>query len=180
LKELTLPFIGRSATASGEDALLGILFGTGSNSKMQAVTQYCDANNYRTSYLPKEMEKLTITRPASQLGYGALYGCTMLKEVTIPSTVQGLGEKALYGCNGLTHIYSHWAFPPTAYDNTTFSSVIKFLCKLHVPVGSKQYYSVANGWKEFFSPVDNIEEEAAVTLIARSLPKYGGEIAGLL
>jgi len=42
--------------------------------------------------------------------------------------------------------------------------------------GSRNYYSTADGWKEFF----NFEEEAAVTIVALPLPFYGGVINGRL
>ena len=178
LEELTLPFIGLTPTSTGIEATLGVLFGTSSGTGLQAVQQYYNATQSKTYYIPTSLKKLTITRPATQIGYGALYNCTMLKEVTIPSTVRGVGEKALYGCSGLEHIYSHWANPPAAYANSTFDGVNKFGCILHVPVGSKIKYSheQAKGWNEFF----DIQEEAAVTIVARPVPLYGGIIGGNL
>jgi len=298
LTELTLPFVGTSAAATGQNATLGRLFGTTSNSEMQAVRQYYTSNNNNTTYyLPKNLKKITLTSPCSKLSYGAFYNCNMLEEIVLPnsltdigtnafygctpkkvttpvvisdlftsgledltitstcssipsgalaackslqeltlpfigtshanptplstlfsgavpttltkltlvrtsteiqiadnalsgcsnlteltlsSNVKGLGENALYGCSGLRHIYSHWAYPPVAYNNSTFQGVNKFTCTLYVPMGSKQYYSVADGWNEFFSPVDNIQEEAAVNITAHSVPRYGGVINGLL
>ena len=178
LTELTLPFIGTSASPSEENATLGVLFGTSSNSDMQAVVQFYNATKSKTYYMPKTLKKLTITRPATQIAYGALYGCNMLEELTIASTVRGVGEKALYGCNSLEHIYSQWANPPAAYNNSTFEGVNKYACILHVPVGSKNKYAGADGWKEFY--IDNIQEEAAVAITARPLPLYGGIIDGVL
>ncbi len=180
LKELTLPFVGLTATSSGVDATLGVLFGASSATGTKAVTQYYSTTASITRYIPTSLEKLTITQPCTQIGYGALYGCSMLKQVTIPSTVRGVGEKALYGCSGLEHIYSEWANPPSAYANNTFEGVNKFNCVLHIPVGSKVKYSSvqAPGWNEFF--IDNIQEEAAVTITAQPVPLYGGIIDGTL
>jgi len=178
LKELTLPFVGTSANATGADGILGALFGTSSAST--AITQYYGSGSSENGKyaIPQTLEKLTVTRPATQIGYGALYNCNMLKEVTIPSTVRGLGEKALYGCSGLENIYSEWANPPAAYNSSTFAGVNKFACIVHVPIGSKTKYSLADGWKEFY--IDNIQEEAAVTIIAQPVPLYGGIISGTL
>ena len=92
--------------------------------------------------------------------------------------MHGLGEKALYGCSGLEHIYSHWANPPSAYTESTFDGVNKYACTVHIPVGSKGKYSGANGWKEFY--IDNLQEEAAVTITARAVPLHGGIISGAL
>ena len=158
IKELTLPFIG---TSPSNPSTLSSLFG---------------------GTVPNTLTKLTLIRTATniQITDNALSGLSNLIELTLPSNVRGLGQNALYGCNQLEHIYSHWAYPPTAYDNSTFLGVNKIMCKLHVPMGSKQYYSVYSGWKEFFTPFDNIEEEAAVTLVARPIPLYGGVISGTL
>ena len=158
LEELSLPFIGTTPTAS---TALSALFG---------------------GNVPATLKKLALVRSSNniQIANNALSGLSQLTELTLSSNVRGLGENALYGCNQLEHIYSHWAYPPTAYNSSTFSGVNKYMCMIHVPVGSKQYYSLADGWKEFFSPIDRIEEEAAVTLVARAVPLYGGEIGGLL
>ena len=156
LKDLTLPFIGTSPT---NPTSLATLFG---------------------GSVPTTLQKLTIVRSSVniKIADNALSGLSNLTELTLPSNIQGVGEKALYDCSGLKHIYSHWAYPPTAYNNSTFQGVNKFNCTLHVPIGSKQYYSVADGWKEFYSPIDKIEEEAAVTLTVRSIPLYGGVVDG--
>ena len=158
LEELTLPFIGTNPT---NPTSLRTLF---------------------SGNVPSTLKKLTLVRSSAeiQIADDALSGCSNLIELTLSSNMKGLGENALYGCSGLRHIYSHWAYPPVAYNNNTFQGVNKFACTLYVPVGSKQYYSLADGWKEFFSPVDNIQEEAAVSIIARSVPLYGGVISGLL
>ena len=153
LTDLTLPYIGTSLSAVTS---LSTLFGS--------------------TGVPGSLEKLIITRPAEQIAAHALSGCNKLKEVTVPSTVRGLGEGAMYGCNGLDHIYSHWAYPPSAYNNSTFEGVNKYACILHVPIGSKEKYASADGWKEF----NNIQEEAAVTITARPIPLYGGIIEGVL
>jgi hypothetical protein len=149
----------------------------GVSDKYEEVIQYYSPSEYETYYIPKTLKKLTVTSPASQIKYGALYNCNMLEELVISSTINGLAEKALYGCSGLTDIYAHRAMPPSAYANSTFDGVNKFSCKLHVPAGSKQYYShaAAAGWNEFFT----IEEEAPLVITALPLPYYGGEITGV-
>jgi hypothetical protein len=152
LQDLTLPFIGTSPTAP---TTLSALFG---------------------GTVPTTLKKLALTRAAKNISLAdaALSGCSMLEELTLASTVQSLGENALYGCSGLRKIYSHWAYPPAAYNNSTFQGMVKVACEIYVPSGSKKYYSVADGWKEFYSPVDNIFEKELV--IALSIPRYGGEI----
>ncbi len=150
LTELILPFVGSKSDATGNNAMLGVLFGTTDNSNMQEVQQ-----GSSTYYLPKNLKKISLTAPATKIADGALSNCTMLEELHIANTVVGLGKNALYSCNALRHIYSHWEYPPTAFNNSTFEAVNKFICTIHVPIGSKQYYSNADGWKEF----NNITED---------------------
>ena len=140
LKELTLPFIGTSPTTPTS---LSTLFG---------------------GSMPATLQKLTLVRSASniQIADNALSGLSSLTELTLSSNVRGLGENALYGCINLKHIYSQWASPPTAYNNSTFQGVNKYACTIHIPTGSRNDYSTADGWKEFF----NFEEEAAITIVA--------------
>ena len=148
LTELILPFIGTRANATLESGILGIMFGS---SGATTVTQYYAPDEYKNYAIPPALEKLTITRPCTHLEYGALFNCSMLKEITLESSVTGLGTYSLSGCSGLEHIYVKQTMPPAAYANTTFRGVSKFACILHVPVGSKQYYShsAAVGWNEF-------------------------------
>ena len=172
LKELSLPFIGLTPTATGSSAVLGILFGSGSVKQF-----YGSASTQYSSYaIPPTLEKLTITHPAPRLEYGALSNCSMLKEVVIAGSITELKERALYGCSGLTHIYAQKNIPPTVYSEA-FEGINKFTCNLHVPVGSKQYYSHAGatGWNEFFF----IEEAAPFFMTALPVPYHGGEIIGI-
>jgi hypothetical protein len=145
----------------------------------QQVEQYYSATGSRTSYIPLSLEKVTVSRPATQIKYGAFYECTMLKEVVIGSEVTGIGQKAFFSCNGLRHIYAHRATPCSAFANNTFEGVDKFSCKLHVPKNSKPLYASAqaSGWNEFCGDVIcNIVEESPIRITALALPYYGGQI----
>jgi hypothetical protein len=158
LQELAVPFIGTSPTSP---RTLSSLF---------------------NSSVPITLKKLSLVRTSSniQIAENALAGLTQLTELVLSSNVRGLGRNALDGCSGLEHIYSHWANPPAAYNNSTFEGVGKYSCIIHVPAGvnSKNKYASADGWKEFY--IDNIWEEAAIKLVARPLPYYGGVIEGSL
>ncbi|MDH8702740.1 hypothetical protein M2138_002111 [Dysgonomonadaceae bacterium PH5-43] len=177
LQELTLPFIGTSANATGENAVLGVLFGTSTSAT--AVTQYYSETQSKAYAIPSTLKKVTIGYSNNNVvvGYGALYGCSFLKEVTFSSNITGVSEKALFGCSSLDDIYAYRALPPSAYANSTFDGVNKFSCKLHVPANSKQYYShtQAVGWNEFAF----IEEEAPFLITVKALPLNGGQITGL-
>jgi len=152
LKELTLPFIGTSPTAP--TTLSAVFSGS----------------------VPVSLKKLTLVRSSAEIKIAdnALLGLSQLAELTLSSNVQEVGRNALDGCSGLRDIYSHWAYPPVAYNNSTFEGVHKQACVIHVPIGSKNWYAEAAGWKEFY----NIQEEAAVSIIVHPVPLYGGIIEG--
>ena len=158
LVELSIPFVGTTPFAPNS---LVSLFG---------------------SSVPTTLKKFTLIRSDNniQIANSAFSGLVQLTSVTLSSNVRGVGENAFNGCGGLEHLYSEWAYPPTAYANSTFNGVNKFSCVLHVPVGSKDKYSSpqALGWNEWW--LENIQEEAAVTIVARPLPLYGGVISGAL
>ena len=172
LKYLELPFAGAGTAQTVGN--FGELFGTAVNSNMRAVTQLMEDGTAKTYYLPTGLKELVIGEGCEQLPYGALYNCSMIEKLTLPTTIKGVKENALYGCDGLTDLYVKRALPPSAYE-TSFTGVNQFGCTLHVPHNSKQYYSIANGWKYFYF----IEEEAPLTVsVAKSIDN-GGEILGI-
>lgn len=63
--------------------------------------------------------------------------------------------------------------PPSAKDNS-FDGVSMFLCTLHVPYDSKQYYSVAKGWKDFYT----IDNDADIKLTILKNIENAGQIIG--
>lgn len=171
LKTLTLPFVRVGTAQTGN---LGELFGTVANSNMRAVTQLMEDGSTKTYYMPTGLKELVLSEGCEQLPYGALYNCSMLEKLTLPTTIKGVKENALYGCDGLTDIYVKRALPPSAYE-TSFTGVNQFGCTLHVPHNSKQYYSIANGWKYFYF----IEEEAPLTVSVAKSIENAGEILGI-
>jgi len=80
----------------------------------------------------------------------AFYNCRSLTSVTIPSSVDYIGVRAFYNCNGLKSIYSNSIIPvDLSLSDSVFVGVNKTTCTLHVPVGSKAAYELANQWKDF-------------------------------
>ena len=148
ITSITLPFIGTSADATGEDAILGVLFGRSESDG--GILQYYDDGNSAEYGIPTILEKITVTAPASKLSYGALSGCYMLKTVDIAGTVNEIGEKALYSCSELGDIYARSVSPSSASESS-FEGINKITCTVHVPSGSISDYKAAEGWKSFFS-----------------------------
>ena len=102
LEEMTIPFVGSSATATEASAstLFGYLFGSQSYTGGQSVTQKYSSSSSKTYYIPSSLRSVTVT--GGNLLYGAFYGCSMLTSITIPNSVTSIGNYAFYNCSGLT------------------------------------------------------------------------------
>ena len=95
----------------------------------------------------------------SKIMESAFEDCGYLNSVSIPESVTNIGEAAFKGCTGLSEIYCYNPTPIqlTGIAAKTRSSVFisQFEgvdienCTLYVPVGSKDNYEKADGWKEF-------------------------------
>jgi len=94
LTQLTLPFVGSSRTATGDEARLGYIFGT---------DNYDDsylANGYR---MPTSLTQLTIT-DATSIGDQAFRDCNKLTSITIQPSVTSIGDYAFSGCSELLNM----------------------------------------------------------------------------
>ena len=120
-----------------------------------------------------EMTSITIPESVTSIGKFAFGGCSRLTSVTIPETVSRIEESTFDNCAGLTSViipsgvtsigsfafsyctglkefYVRNTTPPTV-DNYGFFEFSTSKCILYVPVGSKEAYVTANGWKDFKS-----------------------------
>lgn len=127
IEHLSMPYVGLNALATGEDGVLGALFG---KSVSGGVVQYHaiegDTLKGFTYNIPTSLTTVILTN-ASQLSFGALYncasitslelnegistvapyalsGCCGLKSLTIPSSTSEIGEFALAGCDGIERL----------------------------------------------------------------------------
>ncbi|NCA66552.1 MAG: hypothetical protein EOM87_00660, partial [Clostridia bacterium] len=107
LLSMTLTFAGKSAQATGANALLGYIFGTESYVGGMAVSQYYGIENSiamtQTYYLPSGLVSVTING-AQTLGFGVFSNCANIEEIVIGDTVTGIGERAFWGCSGLSSV----------------------------------------------------------------------------
>lgn len=97
---------------------------------------------------------------------GAFDGCTSLESITIPSTIVKIGNasewedentKTFVGCTSLKTISI--ANPsPIQLEESNFDMLTYLSATLKVPVGAKDAYSQAAGWKNF----STIEEDASL------------------
>ena len=104
LTELTLPFVGRSTSSNRATAttLFGYIFGNTAYEGGVAVTQYYDASNSATYYIPANLTKVTVT--GGKLLYGAFSFCSSLEEITMPSGNYDIPESCFYGCSALSFL----------------------------------------------------------------------------
>ncbi len=104
LKELTIPFVGgsASATSASSSTLFGYIFGTTSYSGGTSRKQYYSASSYATYYIPTSLKTVTVT--GGEILYGAFYNCANLTKVNLPETITTIGERAFNSCTSLTSV----------------------------------------------------------------------------
>ncbi len=102
---------------------------------------------------------IVIPEKVTSIGDGT-FAYTGIGWITIPSSMTSLGDSVFAGCTNLKEIYVRNSIPPVV-GSGGFYQVNKSVCKLYVPIGSKEAYAVAEGWKEF----QNIEESSKEPII---------------
>lgn len=95
---------------------------------------------------------------------GMFSGCKSLKEVVFPSTINKIYWHTFNGCISLQSITCNAITPPLCYEaepggSTIFEGVDKFTCTIKVPEGTKDLYSQAESWKQFFNIVEGNEPD---------------------
>ncbi len=104
LKSLTTPFVGSSAVAKGEKALLGYMFGSGEFTGASEVEQVYGegVEDREVYYIPDSLSFVKIT--GERIGNGAFYDCAKITEVELGETVVNIEENAFYG-NKIVCVY---------------------------------------------------------------------------
>ncbi len=104
LKSLTVPFVGSSATAKGEKALLGYMFGVGEYVGASAVEQVFGdaAEDKELYYIPDSLSTVKIT--GERIGFGAFSGCERITAAELGETIVNIEDKAFFG-NRLACVY---------------------------------------------------------------------------
>ena len=94
LTSLTVPFVGKSADATNEKALLGYMFGSAAYTGGMSVDQYYStaAEDMSTYYIPANLVTLTVT--GSKISSYALNHCGMIKTLALGENVAEVGENA--------------------------------------------------------------------------------------
>ena len=82
-----------------------------------------------------------------------------MSTLTLGKLVSNLNANEFKGCSNLAIINSLTPTPPACADATTFDSVDKTACALHVPLGCKGAYQAAPVWEAFFSVTDDLPND---------------------
>ena len=137
-----------SSAFSGCSSLTSITIPNSVTSIERSVFSYCAG-----------LTSITIPNNVTSIGDGAFMSCKQLTKVIIPINVKTIGRAAFWNCIGLTEIYVKGNIPPevthsVSDDSSTFEGVVKSLCTIYVPKGSKSAYQSANGWKDFTNIIE--------------------------
>ena len=89
------------------------------------------------------------------IGEWAFSGCVGMEYFSVGDKATSFGKEAFSDCTGLTEFYSYAATPPICGDQA-LDDIIKWNCRLYVPIGSESLYKKAPQWKDFFY-IDGVE-----------------------
>jgi len=152
-----------------------------------------------TFYSSKNITSVTITNSVTVIGDYSFNSCTGLQTVTIPNSVTSIGFNA-FGTSGLTSItipnsvtnLESFAFmcnsladvkverliplPLTKYNIDVFP-LDKSTITLHVPLGTKGLYEVAEIWKDFGTIDDGTPATIPITGITLNQSSLAMQIA---
>lgn len=111
-------------------------------------------------YYCQNLKSVTIGNSVSAIDDNTFTYCSELTSVTIGMSVTNIGTGAFSDCWKLKEIHSNNPTPPLLYTDIdyAFEDDVKSGGKLYVPIGSKDAYANADGWKDF---VNIIEEKVA-------------------
>ena len=105
LVNLTVPFIGKTTSATIYEGVLGYIFGRESYSGGTETQNYPGYGSSGYYYIPKTLKNLTVTNQTSISNY-AFYNCSNLQSITIPQDVKSIGSFAFSGCTSLKRLNS--------------------------------------------------------------------------
>ena len=103
----------------------------------------------------------TIPNTVTMIATYAFSGCSELTSITIPNSVTSIGHKPFLECENLANITVNWDNPIRInISDDEFKKDAPLSVTLHVPVGKKSQYQLAEGWKQF-----NIVEQNEISKV---------------
>lgn len=153
-----------NAAFSGNEYLEKIDMSQNSNIEMIGYKTFSDCPNLKTVLLPSQLQTIYID---------AFSGCN-IEEITFPATLKSISVSSFFN-NPLKRILCEMRNPQEflyAFDIQVYDEAV-----LYVPIGTKNLYLAADGWKNF----KNIEEtaDAAITEIVNDDTVYPIEVFNL-
>ena len=113
----------------------------------------------------------------------AFYRCEGLEYITIPSSVYEIGREAFAWCTGLISVTAQSITPVTIDDNhvfwsSTYNPKLEEPVTLYVPIGSKELYAEADGWRDFtkIEEKDVTDVTSGVTQSLKVIDENGSDI----
>ena len=106
------------------------------------------------------LTSVTIGNGLTTIGQQMFDLCSKLTSITIPESVTTIKKQA-FGSTGLKEVYFYKLAPPTCAADA-FENVDAGVCKLYVPVGSKQDYWLATGWKSYNNVIEMVNSNVSV------------------
>ena len=97
---------------------------------------------------------IVISKDVRLINYAAFMGCLNLTSIIIPRGITSIDTYAFYGCNSLTSFTCLATNPPTLGSNA-FNNMPG---PIYVPAASVNSYKAANGWSNYASKIQAIQE----------------------
>lgn len=104
--------------------------------------QYWQSRGYNA------VKRLTILDGVENLDYK--YDCKETRSLLLPSTLKVISASSFIDATGLLNVDCRATEPPT-FDKKLFADMVYFKAKLTVPLGCKEAYQNAEGWKKFWT-----------------------------
>lgn len=102
------------------------------------------------------LTEINIPNSVESLGDWAFFGCEKVTVIRIGTGLKTMAKTVFQRCYGVNEVYCSAVEPPVA-DGLQWQSDNYAKSTLHVPQGSLEAYSQAEGWKEFAAIIDDIE-----------------------
>lgn len=96
------------------------------------------------------MSLIVLPQHLISIGDEAFEDCSSLISIDIPSSTVSIGKNVFAKCTLLREVYVRNT-SPSIVGTSIFSGIDRSLCTLYVPIGSKDVFANADGWKDFQS-----------------------------
>ena len=104
------------------------------------------------------LASIVIPEGVTSIDNSVFSGCSSLISIVIPGGVISIGSGAFYGFSSLTRITCLAVNPPT-YDNVFLENFgNSYSGTIYVPAASVEAYKAADGWKDYASQIQAIQE----------------------